>query len=596
MERSTSSAVRWLLPTLALAYVLASLLPVMDSGFYSDDRHWSTTAVGWQKGHPEMGLTGAIAQDVAMWLRNGRFTPINIALYRTVHLLIRDVRVYKAGLILVVLLNALCFYILVRRVSVAPLTALLALSFLPALFQMRVDYHDALLGMYYLMQVLLLFELLSLLFLDRALQARRPVSLVLSVLFHGLALLTYEVGYVLTALHAVLIYGRCRRFRETGLRLLPYAALCAAGVAAMVCAKVAFADTAVEYAGTRAILTPGPVVRTFALQVFSSLPLTYVRFRLPFSSVDSLRQIGAFRNLDLVLMTLAFAGLGLFLVRSATEARPQSPGTLMLVLGLCLWLLPAAPISLAAKYQRELTMGRGYLPVYIQCFGLALLCSWLTVHAVRLSRLRWVRAAAIGFVLTASFATSALTLLNNKHAIPRLNRFHFPQRTLELALQHGMFDEVEEGATLLFVHSYFYGGLTSSYWYPVYAYTGKRVTCMDWKAFRDDMFEKGTEPTDVSTSCVYLVHFAPALRKQARVLLARMHSIGFDADTGRHRILVSNLRYCSAADPSVREVRGQTEHGEMTAPFDRVHRFGRDYIWASVEFDEPANWDTLQIQ
>jgi hypothetical protein len=44
---------------------------------------------------------------------------------------------------------------------------------------------------------------------------------------------------------------------------------------------------------------------------------------------------------------------------------------ILLLLGLILWLVPPVLISVSAKYQSELYLGRGYITLYIQNFGLA---------------------------------------------------------------------------------------------------------------------------------------------------------------------------------------------------------------------------------
>jgi hypothetical protein len=44
---------------------------------------------------------------------------------------------------------------------------------------------------------------------------------------------------------------------------------------------------------------------------------------------------------------------------------------ILLLLGLILWLVPPVLISVSAKYQSELYLGRGYITLYVQNFGLA---------------------------------------------------------------------------------------------------------------------------------------------------------------------------------------------------------------------------------
>jgi len=81
----------------------------------------------------------------------------------------------------------------------------------------------------------------------------------------------------------------------------------------------------------------------------------------------------------------------------------------------CAWagalvvVLPALPIALTVKYQRELAWGLGYLPVFFEYFGVALLGSALTTILLSrfpAARLRSALCVAVALVATMTQATN----------------------------------------------------------------------------------------------------------------------------------------------------------------------------------------------
>jgi hypothetical protein len=114
-------------------------------------------------------------------------------------------------------------------------------------------------------------------------------------------------------------------------------------------------------------------------------------------------------------------------------------------------VLPALPISLSPKYQTELALpvlgfGVGYLPVYAQYFGVALLLLAGAMLGWRLLERPAVAAGAallVALIVGHTYAAN-LALVRNLYAWERGIRDN-----LEGALATGLLDEVPEGATVL---------------------------------------------------------------------------------------------------------------------------------------------------
>ncbi|MFC1771769.1 hypothetical protein ACFL3A_00280 [Pseudomonadota bacterium] len=124
-----------------------------------------------------------------------------------------------------------------------------------------------------------------------------------------------------------------------------------------------------SYSGIVLSFSPAAIVATFVEQVFAPIPLSWFWgrcARFVFSRTEPL-------HLRDVFYILVFLGLAvLFLYSLLNTLKKKSPFSYVSFIGLLIWLLPAIPIALSAKYQSELTLMNGYLPRYLQSFGLAL--------------------------------------------------------------------------------------------------------------------------------------------------------------------------------------------------------------------------------
>jgi hypothetical protein len=158
----------------------------------------------------------------------------------------------------------------------------------------------------------------------------------------------------------------------------------------------------------------------------------------------------------------------------ANPGRAAPNYRLLGALSVLLWLLPAAMISLSPRYQSELTFGVGYLPVYIQYFGVGLLVA-CAVHWL-LARLgsapRWAGGAALLLAWLLGNVAAATHEANERVAAALAPAWRDPRLNLELALQAGLADEVPDRSTLILANQYaLWHDTHSAYFYM--QHTGK---------------------------------------------------------------------------------------------------------------------------
>ena len=121
-------------------------------------------------------------------------------------------------------------------------------------------------------------------------------------------------------------------------------------------------------------------------------------------------------------------------------------------LGLALWFAPPALLSLTPKYQMELGPGRGYLPVLVQVFGVALLFACCLRALLRAAAAR-SRAAAIATIGLASFGAAfvgGVTAFNNFRVLGIQQPERAVRSLLEAGAARGVFSGVPAGSSVLF--------------------------------------------------------------------------------------------------------------------------------------------------
>ena len=225
-------------------------------------------------------------------------------------------------------------------------------------------------------------------------------------------------------------------------------------------------------------LNPKDVLLAFARQTSAALPLSYflvdpsgvfaeVRNRASFAAWICRPDAAA-----IAFGALALCYLALGWRRVAASDPSARRWVLLIQLGLLLALLPAVPIAVSAHYQAEIAFGKGYLPVYIQYYGVSLLLAsglWLALSRWSAGgRLpRWGRVVVA--ILVA--ATTGVTYCANGTTVTSLGSppgtRHFNNEAswhggmwqrqrlnLETALHAGLMADVPEHAAVLLANGY----------------------------------------------------------------------------------------------------------------------------------------------
>lgn len=438
-----------LLILLLTAACLAMLVP---SGYYWDDAVNATNYLA-EKNDSISTLSHVLA-FMGSYLRLGRVNVLSFYYYFFFY--IEDPAVYKALIILLILANQLIFRQTLLEFGLPLRYARAGMLILPLLLQTRV-YQDPISGFYGLMQVLTAEMLLTALFTLRWLRTGKGRHLALSLFFFGIGLFTYEVCYPFIAMICLLIWSRRGNFLKALKGSLPYLALTLAAVIAVFAVR----NSAVhdhQYVGVTFSLDPALIAHAALCQITAGLPLSFYTAGNYSAVLGNVYSADSFMNYsfadfigsvginDLVIL-LGFFLCFVLIRREKAVFADWYQSRDLLILGFCFALLPSLTIALSNRYQGQLIPGLGYLPVYMQYFGIACLILLLWIRTERFAPARALGAAAFSVILL-------LNLQNNRAVTDIMNRvFYDPREAGEAALHGGILDFMPEDALLVSANS-----------------------------------------------------------------------------------------------------------------------------------------------
>ena len=449
-----------------MGLVAMSLLPMLASGFFGDDEISSITASARFLSVSGQTLSGLVYGEVSNWVTSvGRFFPLGA--YGSVFFWLANGNplVYKAILMVLVLLDAGLLYAFVRRLTSSSAIAAVSALMFSLTLQFR-SYHEPILAFTGLLPVITALVLTSLLLFINYLESGSPRSLVFSVAAFAATLLIYEVALPMCLLFTVLALVYPQRSRLAKALRASWSFLAAAGLAVANVAVLRlvfnFQPTSADMvSGYQPSLSPVPFVVTLVKQIVAAFPLTYYGSRMLAARLGLLGQPLYASPLSYlrahpyatVISAAAFFVVGLLVLRGALtdQVRRTAPKTSALVLvGLGFLVLPNTLIAVAPRHQMGVAWGQGYLPVYMSAVGAAMLATAMIYVARDWSAIR--RHAQLAAVVLALLVgtVGAVNFDNNRLIVEAMNRTEwYPPRMTERAASEGLLSRVPDGAIVL---------------------------------------------------------------------------------------------------------------------------------------------------
>jgi hypothetical protein len=426
------------------------------------------------------------------FIGGGRLFPLQFAEVYTWFYVVQTPVVHKAMVIACVLLDVTLFYFLVRRVGKNAAFAAFATCLVFPLFQFRTTF-DPLLSFFGLLQVITAGLLASLLALQIYLDTNRTRWMVLSVATYAATILMYEFSYPLFLLHLVLI-GSCRRSWGARVRAsLPFVVTGGLGILASAVLRWLYVGASDPLCQINT--DPLAFVATLARQTSSAFPLSYFLlnpaglYPHPWNLAWMARFLATPGGVTVCAGVFAACLTCLRRLPARGDEPPAGRMIPLALLGLLLGVLPAVLISISVRHQQMIRPGLGYLPVYLQYYGVGLLLaagvwSLLSRTAPGGVRRRWSRVVTAGLVaLTAGVTYRANATLVDRLETPLesplINRvvadvwgcWNEHRRNLESALHAGLLDDVPDHALVYLANEYpaFHDRPHSRYFYAMHS-------------------------------------------------------------------------------------------------------------------------------
>lgn len=441
---------------LITVYIVMSLLPLLQSGYYSDDMSNSLY-------RPRQELTGGSFLNHFVQMNSyhieslGRLHTVKEFLSGAIYYYATNLFIYKALILLLVVLNVFAFGYFVKVMTGSKYFPYLLMLVIPSFFQFRL-YHDPILAFGGNMQFLFLFLIASLIFLKKYLSGNRQSYLAISVVFYNLALYFYEVSFVMLPVYLLLVFETRRTFKEAFSPVFPFLASFFIALALNLLTLFVWKDPAsAGYAGTKMSLNLA-IIPTFLIQTGATLPLSYYLGNPSKIFDHTLSELLSRASLSYFLITLVFTLL--FLRLSKNLIKENIRWRTLSLTGLIFFLAPPVLISISKKYQTELIpfgFGMGYIFVYIQYYGLLMCLAGVFFFVFRSIPSGRVRKIIGVFVLVSLDFILLVNLENNAVIVDKSNIDLFYRRqALEEALENNILRELPENSKLLIVDKYTY--------------------------------------------------------------------------------------------------------------------------------------------
>jgi hypothetical protein len=455
-----------LLALLGIAWVTAFHFTLLKSGYLLDDVY--NSQITGALIHLKMTVWERTVAEVEGWIKGaGRLYPLSAWTYTLFHW-VHSVVAFKAIALAAVGFSVLLFSLLVLSLTESLPLAVLSVLFGTSLLQYR-DWFDPILAFCFLLPVVSSLLFTSWWLWAKYLNTKSLTAMIGSVFFLLLALLTYELSYPMGLGHFLISWATLKRFRFALRAVLPVFLVTGFIVV------LAFALRSPlnpyfknAYLGSNLSLHFPQNWAAFKVQMAAPLPWVY---SLKVGDLPWRNFLGWEDAFSLGLAS------GLVAASLARLNRSLTTSLKLVTLGAALWTLPAALIALSGHRENIANggFGIGYLPVYLQYFGVGLVLlslfallappSWgvnpSATNRSKFFQVHRVFFAALGSLLFAGVASFHLG--QNRLVVSKTNAtFLYPRRVTEAALKAGLMEKIEDEIFLVrnerfdFDHSWFF--------------------------------------------------------------------------------------------------------------------------------------------
>lgn len=278
---------------------------------------------------------------------------------------VKNVYLYKFIIVLMTFLDGVLLSKIVGHITSSKKVQFLILFVFPALISLDCGYFNAMYGFHMLLQVSLLWCLLSMLSFLKYLDTNKWRWQIISCCFLSIGLGSYEVSYVLCVLFPVIALAQTKSIAKTIKKIIPQTVT---GILWLIWNVVARMQASSEYVGTKMNLGI-QCVEAFLKQLSGSSSVF---------SIWNANEILSFNNIKMALTNngiryfFLVICVGVVFVYVCRHKENIENARWVYVIGLLMAVGPAMLVAISQRYQNEISWGRGYLPAFVSCWGIVI--------------------------------------------------------------------------------------------------------------------------------------------------------------------------------------------------------------------------------
>jgi hypothetical protein len=578
---------------LVIVFIGIYLSPMIESQLYKDDLVYHAITKGYYKANGDPSLMNSIVDHIKKQLPNGRITILSAILHKSTFYFLNNIIVYKTYILTLTIVNISLFALFLKKFINDKTIILTLLLLLPMFFQFRADYHDPFVAYHGLLQILFSLLLISAFLLLSYLENDKKRFLILSGILYIMSLMIYEIAIPMIAIYLFIIYDKHgfspKAFRIASFFLFPITLFCGY----MLYLNFFVVDRVTQYSGLKLSFSFLAMVKAYAIQLFSTLPLSYFIFSNLSPSVPEI--IEHFNFTHFLMISFLFC-ITISVLAPRYKDTSLTYDRRLTIIGLFLFLLPGLPIAATQKGQSILHPGIGYLTVYIQYFGLLL----IIVNVIFLFR-RFIRtnSSMLGqwhhYAFAVVYIIVVLTSLSNIASIKQANTSSHPIKILRIALDNKLLEGAEKDTILLIEDKYLYK--TRQYQYLFYEYLGHFLPVRTLNDFINEMkTNRDADSITLDDKKIFVLRSPPGNLEDIYIALGKIAKIVFD-DSENGTILISNCKYFTSNKNMNSKVSFKGQSSDALRTLDTVLNYrGPYYSLSSVSFnDQLANFHSLRF-
>lgn len=354
---------------------------------------------------------------------------------------------YKLMIVTAILLDALLLSLIIKELTGSRKLMYLTVVIFPTIVSLCTTYFSAMYGFHALVQITMLFVLSGVYFYIIYRRTKKIRYQVLSCLFWFISLGIYELSYVLCVcfIIALLCIDGWEYIRKHPIKSIKTGLPQIIIMLVWLVANLYFRQIAIiKYSGSTANFNIGTIGVTFLKQCSSAFGVGVSLVNM--LSYDKGYWLEFIRDyvgiVQIVTYILLFTAILLVLLKIKNNKIEKPLG--IVAFGATLIVMPGLIIGVSSRYQEELSWFTGYIPAYMQSWGVAIILSVMIIEIGSLFKDKTKKYAIysviMAFICTLIYIFNSIVGANTVKDVNGFYQDHY--NTMQDSIDAGLLDDV----------------------------------------------------------------------------------------------------------------------------------------------------------